>query len=151
MQFAALTLALISTALAAPANQARQIRQEDANVTEFGVHKTADGTVDGVSFNLLSGAAGHSIVCSATASQVHGLPTDFYDCGDASYHFQVLAGGDASTFTLRLQHDVDGLSGGIFGHVDIHTYCHAGGLNTQVCTQTQPTVTAHLDNRPSKN
>ncbi|KAI0139038.1 hypothetical protein F4776DRAFT_662736 [Hypoxylon sp. NC0597] len=151
MQFATVALALFGTALAAPANQARQVVREDENITEFGVHKTADGTVDGVSFHLLSGAAGSNIVCSATASQVHGLPTDFYDCGDASYHFQVLAGADASTFTLRLQHDIDGLSGGIFGHVDIHTYCHAGGLNTQACTQTQTTVTAHLDNRPSKN
>ncbi|KAI0836375.1 hypothetical protein F5Y06DRAFT_108049 [Hypoxylon sp. FL0890] len=145
MQFTTIALALFSTALASPAMQPRATTQEDANITDFSLHKTSSNVVDGVSFNLVSGTAGKTIVCSATASQVNGLPTNTYDCGDASYHFQVLQGAEASTFTLRVQHDVDGVSGGISGDVNVPTYCHAGGLNTLVCGQTTSPVTVHLD------
>ncbi|KAI1407250.1 hypothetical protein F5Y13DRAFT_195597 [Hypoxylon sp. FL1857] len=148
MQFTTVALALFGTAMAAPAAiQARQGAQEDANITEFSVHKNAGNAVDGVSFNLLSGAAGHNIVCNANADKVHGLPTSMIDCGDASYHFMVLAGSDATTFTLRLYHDANGVADGIFGHVDIATFCHAGGAGTYACMQEKP-ASVHLDNSP---
>ncbi|KAI1141781.1 hypothetical protein F5Y05DRAFT_410341 [Hypoxylon sp. FL0543] len=149
MQYATVALALFGTALAAPAAQtARQLPQETDTVTEFGVHKTAANVVDGVSFHVLSDAAGAEIVCSATASQVHGLPSGVYDCADASYHFQVLQGADALSFKLRLYRDVNGVADAIFGDSDIATTCHAAGLGAQACVQGNTPVSIHLDNSP---
>ncbi|KAI1473090.1 uncharacterized protein F4812DRAFT_411554 [Daldinia caldariorum] len=111
MRFTTAVAALFfgTTAMATP--QDTQLNSEDVSITNFSVHKagangSSAGTVDGVSFKL-SGKDAKDLSCSATAKDVtNGLPTDVITCGDSKYRFELLAGSDASTFTLRVYHEL---------------------------------------------
>lgn len=119
MRFTTATIATLFSAsvLAAPAwHVPRQVdnndpMSEDVSITLFSVHKagangTSGGVVDGVSFKL-SGEDATDLSCSATASTVtSGLPTDIITCGDSKYRFELLEGPDASTFTLKVHHEL---------------------------------------------
>ncbi|OTA98172.1 hypothetical protein M426DRAFT_120514 [Hypoxylon sp. CI-4A] len=162
MRFTTLTtaLALTSAAIAAPAASTHAARRqdsgdptsEDVSISTFYVHKagangTSLGTVDGVSFKL-SGENATDLDCSATASQVpSGLPTDVITCGDSKYRFELLPGNSSAVFTLRVYHEL-GLAFGFSGHGDVPTYCHSGGLDTQVCAQVVTPVNIHIDSLP---
>ncbi|KAI1387816.1 uncharacterized protein F4822DRAFT_292858 [Hypoxylon trugodes] len=142
-----------ASALAAPSamHAARQDNGEDVSITEFAVHKAgvtgaSTGTVDGVGFKL-SGENATNLDCSATASQVSGLPTDIITCGDSKYRFELLEGPDSSTFSLKVHHEL-GQAVGFSGHADVPTYCHSGGLDNQVCSQVKDPLTIHIDSLP---
>ncbi|KAI1458131.1 hypothetical protein F4805DRAFT_148572 [Annulohypoxylon moriforme] len=116
---------------------------EDVSITSFSIHKAgatgaASGTVDGASFKL-DGNDGKGIDCSATATQITaGVPTGDLACGSSKYKFSVLAGADASTFGLKITHDT------LSGQGNIGVYCHSGGADTMVCSQTEATVKISL-------
>ncbi|KAI1800303.1 hypothetical protein F4811DRAFT_556970 [Daldinia bambusicola] len=149
MRFTTAVAALFFGATAMATPQDAKLESEDVSITDFYVHKAGAngataGTVDGVSFKL-SGKDAKDLSCSAGAKEVtNGLPTDVITCGDSKYRFAVLAGSDASTFTLRVYHEL-GTAVGFSGHGDVPTYCHSGGLDTMVCSQVQSPVTIHID------
>ncbi|KAI1777268.1 hypothetical protein F4818DRAFT_342997 [Hypoxylon cercidicola] len=155
MRFTAIaTLLFGAGALAAPsprhaARQDTDPTSEDVSITSFTVHKsgangTSPGVVDGVGF-LLSGEDAADLPCSAAADAfAGGVPTDVIACGGSEYRFALLAGPAEATWTLRIYHEL-GPTVGFYGSGDVPTYCHTGGLDTQVCPQVQTPVTIHID------
>ncbi|KAF3054911.1 hypothetical protein GL218_07635 [Daldinia childiae] len=141
------------TALLFGANtMAQDLKSEDITITDFSVHKAgasgaSAGTVDGVSFKL-TGKDAKDLSCSATASQItSGVPTSVITCGDSKYRFALLDSPDTSTFALQVFHEL-GTGSGFSGLGNIGTYCHSGGLDNMVCTQTQSPITIHIDSLP---
>ncbi|KAI2772758.1 hypothetical protein F4815DRAFT_416779 [Daldinia loculata] len=141
------------TALLFGANaMAQDLKSEDVSIADFYVHKagasgTSAGTVDGVSFKL-TGHDAKDLSCLATASQItSGVPTSVITCGDSKYRFALLDSPDASTFTLQVFHEL-GTAYGFSGRGNIGTYCHSGGLDNVVCSQTQTPATIHIDSLP---
>ncbi|KAL7622571.1 hypothetical protein AAE478_008078 [Parahypoxylon ruwenzoriense] len=128
--------------------QDQGLRTEDVTITDFSVHKAgangaSAGTVDGVSFKL-SGDDATNLSCSASADQVtNGLPTGVITCGDSKYRFDLLEGPDASTFTMRVYHEL-GTAVGFYGEGNVPTYCHSGGLDNVVCSQVNSPMTINI-------
>ncbi|KAI0596760.1 hypothetical protein F4775DRAFT_563412 [Biscogniauxia sp. FL1348] len=110
---------------------------ETVNITKFTVHND-NGVVDSYSFHL-SGDEATDAVCSASG----GIPSQTITCGETKYRFQIEAGVDASTFNLKIFHELS-TAAGSSGVAAVTTNCRSGGGSTNVCENTLPSTVITL-------
>ncbi|TLD21877.1 hypothetical protein PspLS_07784 [Pyricularia sp. CBS 133598] len=135
MRFATITAIFAAGALAAPAPQAQGTTGEIIAITKLSVRKTTDNKLTNVNFKINGGAAA-DLTCNLDNPAVP--ESAVAKCGDSAYSFALVKGAEAD-FAVRLYKEL-GPGVGLFGQVDVYTYCRTGGLGDVLCDQVSPAV-----------
>ncbi|WYZ45808.1 hypothetical protein EsH8_IX_000033 [Colletotrichum jinshuiense] len=128
----ATVIALSASVLAAPTPQASGIDPEEIVVLDFSVRHQTDGSVVSVGLHL-NGHDESDLYCGQTGEVVLGQK---YACGDSKYSFS-LEKDSIYTYGIHVFHQW-GVASGVSGYRGIDTICHAGPLQTTICTAPGP-------------